>query len=75
MSDTGPDFVVSMPSNGFTLAREFKSCTKGSVYIGKVNTDLQLPNNQLAVYFENEDRSHIAIAQPIKFNDAGYPVY
>lgn len=75
MSETRSDFVVSMPSNLFTLAREFKSCTNGSIYIGKVNTDPQLPDNQLPIYIENEDGSHIPIAQPIKINGAGYPVY
>ncbi|EKR8236062.1 phage tailspike protein, partial [Escherichia coli] len=33
------------------------------------------PENQIQVYVENEDGSHIPVSQPIIINTAGYPVY
>ena len=70
-----PNVVVSMPSQLFTLARSFKAASNGSIYIGKINTDPTIPSNQIQVYIENEDGSHVPTAQPININIAGYPVY
>lgn len=70
-----PNVVVSMPSQLFTLARSFKAVSNGKIYIGKIDTDPTIPSNQIQVYIENEDGSHVPTAQPININAAGYPVY
>lgn len=67
--------VVSMPSQLFTMARSFKAVANGKIYIGKIDTDPVNPENQIQVYVENEDGSHIPVSQPIIINAAGYPVY
>ncbi|EOP2741915.1 phage head-binding domain-containing protein [Escherichia coli] len=67
--------VVSMPSQLFTMARSFKAVANGKIYIGKIDTDPVNPENQIQVYVQNEDGSHIPVAQPIIINAAGYPVY
>ncbi|KXJ01719.1 hypothetical protein AN414_20275 [Serratia marcescens] len=75
MVDIVPNVVVSMPSQLFTLARSFKAAANGRVYIGKIDTDPTIPENQIQVYLENEDGTHVPIAQPIIINSGGYPVY
>ncbi|QBY44404.1 phage head-binding domain-containing protein [Arsenophonus nasoniae] len=75
MSDIIPNVVVSMPSQLFTLRRKFAAVSNGKVYIGKIDMDPTLPENQIQVYLENEDGSHVPVAQPIIINQAGYPVY
>ncbi|HHC4747113.1 TPA: phage head-binding domain-containing protein, partial [Escherichia albertii] len=67
--------VVSQPSQLFTLARSFKANANGRIYIGKIDTDPVNPENQIQVYVENEDGSHVPVSQPIIINAAGYPVY
>lgn len=67
--------VVSQPSQLFTLARSFKANANGKIYIGKIDTDPVNPENQIQVYVENEDGSHVPVAQPIIINSGGYPVY
>ncbi|WP_249979476.1 phage head-binding domain-containing protein [Escherichia coli] len=67
--------IVSMPSQLFTMARSFKAVANGKIYIGKIDTDPVNPENQIQVYVENEDGSHVPVAQPIIINAAGYPVY
>ncbi|WP_321574116.1 phage head-binding domain-containing protein [Escherichia coli] len=67
--------VVSMPSQLFTMARSFKAVANGEIYIGKIDTDPVNPENQIQVYVENEDGSHVPVSQPIIINAAGYPVY
>jgi hypothetical protein len=73
--DIIPNIVVSQPSQLFTLARSFKANANGKIYIGKINTDPVNPENQIQVYVENEDGSHVPVSQPIIINAAGYPVY
>jgi hypothetical protein len=75
MAEPRSDFVVSMPSNLFTVAREFKACTNGSIFIGKVGYNPQEPDNQLPVYIENQNGKLVQVAQPIKINSGGNPVY
>lgn len=75
MSDITANVVVSMPSQLFTMARSFKAVANGKIYIGKIDTDPVNPENQIQVYVENEDGSHVPVAQPIVINAAGYPVY
>ncbi|WP_252120265.1 phage head-binding domain-containing protein [Symbiopectobacterium purcellii] len=75
MADITPNVVVSMPSQLFTLARSFKANANGKIYIGQIDTDPTIPSNQIQVYLENEDGSHVPVAQPIVINAGGYPVY
>ncbi|MFI3383315.1 phage tailspike protein [Escherichia albertii] len=75
MTDITANVVVSMPSQLFTMARSFKAVANGKIYIGKIDTDPVNPDNQIQVYVENEDGSHVPVAQPIVINAAGYPVY
>ncbi|HAX7640354.1 TPA: hypothetical protein JTH81_001592 [Escherichia coli] len=75
MTDIAANVVVSMPSQLFTMARSFKAVANGKIYIGKIDTDPVNPENQIQVYVENEDGSHVPVAQPIIINAAGYPVY
>lgn len=75
MSDITANVVVSMPSQLFTMARSFKAVANGKIYIGKIDTDPVNPENQIPVYLEREDGTHIQVPQPIVINAAGYPVY
>lgn len=75
MSDITANVVVSMPNQLFTLARSFKAASGGKIYIGQIDTDPVNPANQIQVYLENEDGSHVPVAQPLIINAAGYPVY
>lgn len=75
MSDITANVVVSMPSQLFTLSRSFKANANGKIYIGLVDTDPVNSANQIQVYLENEDGSHVPVAQPIIINAGGYPVY
>ncbi|HAM7626600.1 TPA: hypothetical protein ICA92_001729 [Escherichia coli] len=75
MTDITANVVVSMPSQLFTMARSFKAVANGKIYIGKIDTDPVNTENQIPVYVENEDGSHVPVSQPIIINAAGYPVY
>ncbi|ECQ3042337.1 hypothetical protein FZ372_06950 [Salmonella enterica] len=75
MTDITANVIVSMPSQLFTMARSFKAVAKGKIYIGKIDTDPVNPENQIPVYLEREDGTHIQVPQPIVINAAGYPVY
>ncbi|HCP3781462.1 TPA: tail fiber domain-containing protein [Escherichia coli] len=75
MTDITANVIVSMPSQLFTMARSFKAVANGKIYIGKIDTDPVNPENQIQVYIENEDGSHVPVSQPIIINAAGYPVY
>lgn len=75
MPDITPNVVIGMPSQLFTMARSFKAVANGKIYIGKIDTDPVNPENQIQVYIENEDGSHVPVSQPIIINAAGYPVY
>ncbi|MCP9688566.1 phage tailspike protein, partial [Escherichia fergusonii] len=75
MPDITPNIVVSQPSQLFTLSRSFKANANGKIYIGQIDTDPVNPENQIQVYMESEDGSHVPVSQPITINAAGYPVY
>lgn len=75
MTDITANVIVSMPSQLFTMARSFKAVANGKIYIGKIDTDPVNPENQIQVYVENEEGSHVPVSQPIIINAAGYPVY
>ncbi|WP_272516494.1 phage head-binding domain-containing protein, partial [Providencia sp. PROV220] len=75
MADVIPNVVISMPSQQFTLARKFQAASNGKIYIGKIDSDPTIPENQIQVYLENEDGSTIPVAQPLIINQAGFPVY
>ncbi|BBU96489.1 hypothetical protein BML2496_23720 [Providencia rettgeri] len=49
--------------------------SNGKIYIGRIDTDPTIPENQIQVYLENEDGSTIPVAQPLIINQAGFPVY
>lgn len=70
-----PNVVVSMPSQLFTLARKFQAVSNGKIFIGKIDSDPTIPENQIQVYLENEDGTHVPVSQPLIINQAGYPVY
>ncbi|CDH01536.1 phage tailspike protein [Xenorhabdus bovienii] len=75
MSEIIPNVVVSMPSQLFTMARSFKACSNGRIYIGKIDTDPTIPENQIQVYMERENGDLVPAPQPIIINAAGFPVY
>lgn len=75
MSDITANIVIGMPSQLFTMPRSFKAVANGKIYIGQIDTDPVNPANQIPVYLENEDGSHVQVAQPIVINSGGYPVY
>ncbi len=75
MTDITANVIVSMPSQLFTMARSFKAVANGKIYIGKIDTDPVNPENQIPVYLEREDGTHVQVSQPIVINAAGYPVY
>ncbi|AID26974.1 hypothetical protein FO131_01050 [Salmonella bongori] len=75
MSDITANIVVPMPSQLFMMPRSFKAVANGQIYIGQIDTDPVNPANQLPVYLENEDGSHVQVSQPFIINAGGYPVY
>ncbi|WP_286933857.1 phage head-binding domain-containing protein [Leclercia sp. UBA5958] len=75
MSDINANVVVSNPRPIFTDSRSFKAVANGRIYVGVIDTDPTLPANQIPVYLENEDGSHIQIPQPLLINGAGKIVY
>lgn len=75
MSDITANIVVSMPSQLFTMPRSFKAVANGKIYIGQIDADPVNPSNQIPVYLENEDGSHVQVSQPLIINAGGYPVY
>ncbi|MDN0121873.1 phage tailspike protein [Yersinia aleksiciae] len=70
-----PNIPVSMPSRLFTMPRKFGAIFGGRIYIGEIDTDPTIPSNQIQVFLENEDGSHVPVAQPLLINAGGYPVY
>lgn len=75
MTDITANVVVSNPRPVFTESRSFKAVANGKIYIGQIDTDPVNPANQIPVYIENEDGSHVQIAQPLIINAAGKIVY
>jgi len=75
MSDITANVVVTNPRPIFTDSRTFRAVANGRIYIGKIDTDPTIPSNQITVYIENEDGSHVPISQPLIINAAGKIVY
>uniref|UniRef100_UPI00102816B9 phage tailspike protein n=1 Tax=Yersinia sp. 2105 StPb PI TaxID=2507058 RepID=UPI00102816B9 len=75
MPDIIPNIPISMPSRLFTMPRKFGAIFGGRIYIGEIDTDPTIPSNQIQVFLENEDGSHVPVAQPLLINAGGYPVY
>ncbi|WP_459378532.1 phage tailspike protein [Serratia sp. ser-z] len=69
-----PTAVVALPYTPFTAARKFAAVANGKVYLGKVDTDPTIPENQIPVFLENEDGSFVPAAQPLKLNAGGFLV-
>lgn len=64
--------IFSIPSQLFTLEKSFESIENGHVYIGRIDTDPSIEDNQIQVYVENEKGNLIPITQPIEINGEGY---
>lgn len=75
MSDITANVVVSNPRPIFTDSRTFRALANGRIYIGQIDTDPVNPANQIPVYIENEDGTHVQISQPLIVNAAGKIVY
>ncbi|EKI8356143.1 hypothetical protein PFW34_004227 [Escherichia coli] len=75
MADIVPNVVVTNPRPIFTDSRTFKALPNGRIYIGQIDTDPVNPANQIPVYIENEDGSHVQTSQPLVINAAGKIVY
>jgi len=75
MPDTSTNIMVSNPITPFTMARSFKACSNGKIFIGKPDTDPTFSENQIPVYVENERGNTVQVPQPIVINTAGYPVF
>lgn len=75
MSDITANVVVTNPRPIFTDSRSFRAVANGRVYVGLIDTDPTIPSNQIQVYIENEDGSHVPIPQPLIINAAGKIVY
>lgn len=75
MTDITANVVVSNPRPIFTDSRTFRAVANGRIYIGQIDTDPVNPENQIPVYIENEDGTHVQIAQPLVINSAGKIVY
>lgn len=75
MVDIVPNVVVTNPRPVFTDSRTFRAVANGRIYIGKIDTDPTIPSNQIPVYIENENGSHVQIQQPLIINAAGKIVY
>lgn len=75
MVDIVANVVITNPRPIFTDSRTFKAVANGRIYIGKIDTDPTIPSNQIPVYLENEDGSHVQISQPLIINSAGKIVY
>ncbi|ELQ6226018.1 phage tailspike protein [Cronobacter turicensis] len=75
MADITANVVVAYPRSSFTDSRSFKAVNNGKVYVGLIDTDPTIPANQIPVYIENEDGSHVQISQPLSVNGAGKLVY
>lgn len=75
MVDIVPNVVVTNPRPVFTDSRSFRAVANGRIYIGMIDTDPTIPSNQIQVYIENEDGSHVPIPQPLVINAVGEIVY
>uniref|UniRef100_UPI001C44B639 phage tailspike protein n=1 Tax=Salmonella enterica TaxID=28901 RepID=UPI001C44B639 len=75
MTDITANVVVSNPPLVFTESCSFKAVEDGKIYIAQIDNDPVNPANQIPVYIENEDGSHVQIAQPLIINAAGKIVY
>lgn len=75
MADVRANIVVSMPSQMFTMARSFKACANGKIYIGEIDQDPTIESNQIDIFVEAEDGRLIQIPQPIVINSGGFPSY
>ncbi|ECJ2644832.1 hypothetical protein MSU26_003366 [Salmonella enterica] len=75
MTDITPNVVVSNPRPIFTDTRTFRAVANGRIYIGQIDTDPVNHANQIPVYIENDDGSHVQISQPLIINAAGKIVY
>ncbi|HHQ6553086.1 TPA: phage tailspike protein [Serratia fonticola] len=69
------DHTVLMPMDSLSLTKVFKTAVNGSFYVGRVNTDPKIIDNQLQVYIQKKGDGLLPIPQPIDINIDGKPVY
>ncbi|CDH31438.1 conserved hypothetical protein [Xenorhabdus bovienii str. Intermedium] len=67
--------ITLVPSKLLTIGHSFNAYPNGNIYIGKIDADPTIPENQIQVYLECEDGVHIPVSQPLIINPAGYLVY
>lgn len=75
MADIIPNVVVTPPQQLFTMPNVFKAVFNGYIYIGLIDSDPTIPANQIQVYLENENGSHVEVPQPLRTNAGGFLVY
>lgn len=75
MSDITANVVIANPSQQFTRSDVFQALFHGKIYIGQIDKDPTDPANQIDVFVQQEDGSLLKVAQPIRTNAAGFPVY
>ncbi len=75
MANIIPNIVVAMPTQPFTLSRSLKAAAGGKVYLGQIDKDPTIPENQVQVYLSNEDGTFVPVPQPVIINAGGFPVY
>ncbi|MCK1966875.1 phage tailspike protein [Franconibacter sp. IITDAS19] len=75
MADIVADFFIGAPTSPFTTPKTLKPISGGKVYVGQVDTDPTLPENQIQVYLKGEDGTPVPVQQPITLNSGGFPVY
>lgn len=68
-------YNVEIPVNVFVRSDQFQSLFYGKIYVGVVDKDPLLPENQIDVFVEGEDGELTQIPQPLRTNAAGYPVF
>lgn len=71
----GANVVIAMPAQQFTRADQFQSLFNGKIFIGQIDKDPRDPKNQIDVFIEQEDGSLMRVPQPLRTNNAGFPVY
>lgn len=75
MTDVSQTVLGNVPEEMLTLAATFKSAAGGEIYIGKVDADPTVQQNQIQVYIEDEGKAYVPVTQPLLINTEGHPVY
>ncbi|HHQ6568767.1 TPA: phage tailspike protein [Serratia fonticola] len=73
--DTNENALISIPSQLFTQSRLLKGILGGKAYIGKIDSNPVMPENQIQIYIKNQDNSLSPVAQPLLIHKDGYLIY